>query len=57
MPPTLRSSVAALVIVRSLALVVSGRDGQSPWLWLIIIGGGIVLYLVDRITGAPRQTR
>ena len=30
-----------------------GRSGQSHWLWLIIIGGGVGLYLVRRIRGRP----
>ena len=31
-----------------------GRSGQSPWLWLVIVGGGIALYVVGRVRGWPR---
>jgi len=33
-----------------------GRS-ESPWLWLVIVGGGIVLYVVERVLGWPRATR
>jgi hypothetical protein len=32
-----------------------GGKGQSPWLWLVILGGGVVLYLLGR-RRQPRQT-
>ena len=30
-----------------------GRS-ESPWLWLVIVGGGMVLYVVERARGWPR---
>ena len=34
-----------------------GGPGQSHWLWLIIIGGGVALYLVGRLLGWAPQAR
>ena len=34
-----------------------GRSGESPWLWLIIIGGGVCLYVWGRLRGWPRFRR
>ena len=34
-----------------------GRSGESPWLWLIIIGGGVCLYVWGRLRGWPRVRR
>ena len=31
-----------------------GGSGESPWLWLIILGGGIGLYVLGRIGGWPQ---
>jgi hypothetical protein len=31
-----------------------GGRGQSHWLWLIIIGGGVLLYIAGRLRGWPR---
>jgi hypothetical protein len=33
-----------------------GRS-ESPWLWLVIIGGGIGLYVLGRVRGWPRPRR
>jgi len=37
----------------------SGRGEESPWLWLVIVGGGIALYLWSRVRGWrwPRARR
>jgi len=34
-----------------------GRSGESPWLWLVIIGGGFGLYLLGRVRGWPHARR
>ena len=34
-----------------------GRSGESPWLWLVIIGGGVGLYVWGRIRAWPPQAR
>ena len=34
-----------------------GGSGQSPWLWLIIIGGGVGLYVWGRVRGFPQARR
>lgn len=34
-----------------------GRSGESPWLWLVIVGGGVALYLVGRLLGWPPLRR
>jgi hypothetical protein len=34
-----------------------GRSGESPWLWLVIVGGGIALYVLGRIGGWQRPRR
>ena len=34
-----------------------GGSGQSPWLWLIIIGGGVGLYVWGRVRGWPQAQR
>ena len=31
-----------------------GGNGQSPWLWLIIIGGGVCFYVWGRVRGWPQ---
>jgi hypothetical protein len=34
-----------------------GRSGESHWLWLVIIGAGVAIYLAERSRGRPRQVR
>jgi hypothetical protein len=34
-----------------------GRVGESPWLWLVIIGGGVGLYVWGRVRGSPRTQK
>src|SRR6478609_53239 len=34
-----------------------GRSGESPWLWLVIVGGGIALYALARIGGWQQPRR
>jgi hypothetical protein len=36
-----------------LAALAYGRS-ESPWVWLIIVGGGMALYVVERVSGWPR---
>lgn len=31
-----------------------GRSNESPWLWLVIVAGGVVLHLVSRALDWPR---
>ena len=38
-------------------LLAYGGKGQSPWLWLVIIGGGVAIYAIGRVRGQPRQIR
>ena len=33
-----------------------GRS-ESPWLWLVIVGGGIVYYVIGRARGWPQAKR
>jgi hypothetical protein len=33
------------------------RKDESPWLWLVIIGGGVVLYVVGRLRGWPQARK
>jgi hypothetical protein len=39
------------------SLIASGGRAQSPWLWLVIVGGGIGLYLLGRVRGWPPAAR
>jgi hypothetical protein len=32
-----------------------GGRAQSPWLWLIIIGGGVAISLIGRVRRQPRR--
>jgi hypothetical protein len=34
-----------------LAALAYGRS-ESPWVWLIIVGGGMVLYVVERVSAS-----
>ena len=34
-----------------LELLASGSRSESPWLWLVIVGGGVGLYVVGRLRG------
>lgn len=34
-----------------------GGRGESPWLWLVIVGGGIGLYVCARVRGWPPVRR
>jgi hypothetical protein len=37
----------------------SGRSAESPWLWLVIVGGGVALFVWGRVRGRrwPRVRR
>ena len=59
MSPEGRTEIALELTSASLVIgpLVYGRSGESPWLWLVIIGGGVGLYVWSRVRGWPQARR